>query len=64
MNNGDARGRPDGRRALLLYIDPALILALKRKALDENRPAYVVVENLLREKLASEIKSPAPSRTD
>ena len=45
----DTRSREDGRKALLVYLDPDLILQLKRQALDDGSHVYLVVERLLRE---------------
>jgi hypothetical protein len=44
-----ARARSDGRRQLLIYMDPEVIRQLKRAALDEDRPAYEVAEEAIRE---------------
>lgn len=43
--------RKDGRRPFMLYLDPALIKAVKRQALDKDIHAYELVEGLLREHL-------------
>jgi hypothetical protein len=43
------RTRSDGRRQLLIYLDPELIKELKRAALDEDRAAYEVAEEAIRE---------------
>src|ERR1700752_5339305 len=45
--------RTDGRRQLLLYLDPELIKELKRMALDSDQPAYEVAEEAIREFLRS-----------
>lgn len=42
------RERPDGRRQLLVYLDPELIKELKKTALDENRTAYELAEEAIR----------------
>jgi hypothetical protein len=52
MTSSDTKRRPDGRRQLLIYMQPDLIRTLKRRALDEDRPLYVLVEEMLTEKLA------------
>jgi hypothetical protein len=39
--------RKDGRRPLLVYLDPALIKKLKRLALDRDQNVYEVVEAML-----------------
>jgi predicted 2-oxoglutarate/Fe(II)-dependent dioxygenase YbiX len=44
-----SRVRDDGRRQFLLYMDPEVIKELKRAALDENEPAYVLAEVAVRE---------------
>jgi hypothetical protein len=44
-----ARTRSDGRRQLLIYLDPELIRDLKRAAIDEDRPAYELAEEAIRE---------------
>lgn len=54
MTSPENKRRPDGRRQLLLYMDPTLILTLKRRALEEDRPLYVLVEEMLMAKLADE----------
>ena len=43
------RTRSDGRRQLLIYLDPELIKELKRAALDEDRAAYEIAEEAIRE---------------
>lgn len=45
--------RKDGRRPFMLYLDPAIIKAVKRQALDKDVHAYELVESLLREHLGS-----------
>lgn len=57
MTQPESKRRTDGRRQLLLYMAPDLIRTLKRKALDEDRPVYLLVEQMLTEKLAEQ--SPA-----
>ena len=44
-----ARTRPDGRRPLLVYLDPNVIKQLKKTALDEDRTAYEITEEAVRE---------------
>lgn len=39
--------RDDNRKALLVYLDPDLIRRLKRRAFDEDRHTYLLVEELL-----------------
>lgn len=43
------RNRPDGRRALLVYLRPNVIKRLKVAALDEGRPAYELTEEAVSE---------------
>lgn len=43
------RARPDGRRALLVYLKPEIIKNLKRAGLDEERPAYEIAEEAIQE---------------
>ena len=40
--------RKDGRRPLLVYLDPALIKDLKKEALDRDVNVYELVEELLK----------------
>ncbi len=47
-----SRARVDGRRQLLVYLEPELIKELKKAALDEDRTAYEIVEEATREWLA------------
>lgn len=44
--------RSDGRRTLLVYMDPALIKDLKKAALDEERNVYEIVEDAARDWLS------------
>jgi hypothetical protein len=37
--------RPDGRKQFLTVMHPDLIKAVKKAALDEGKPAYVLVED-------------------
>ena len=59
MTTPEKKRRSDGRRSLLLYMDPQLILTLKRRALEEDRPLYELVEELLNAKLADEARAVA-----
>jgi hypothetical protein len=43
------RSRSDGRRQILLYMAPEIVRELKRAALDEERPAYELAEEAIRE---------------
>lgn len=47
------RARTDGRRPMLVYLRPDIIKQLKRAALDEDRPAYEITEEALREWLTT-----------
>ena len=49
MKSSDAMPRPDGRTATMLYLDPTLVRALKRRALDEDVHPCELVERLLKE---------------
>jgi TPP-dependent indolepyruvate ferredoxin oxidoreductase alpha subunit len=40
--------RPDGRKALLVYLDPEVIKALKKAAVDVERHGYEIVEEAVR----------------
>lgn len=48
LTKTETREREDGRKALLVYLDPELILDLKRQALEDGRHVYLVVEEMLR----------------
>lgn len=43
------RTRADGRRSLLVYLDPDVIKQLKKAALDEERTAYEITEEAVRD---------------
>lgn len=43
------RTRPDGRRSLLVYLDPEVIKQLKKAAVDEDRTAYKITEEAVRD---------------
>jgi len=47
-----ARKRADGRRQLLIYLSTDVITSLKRAALDQQRPAYELAEEAIREWLS------------
>jgi hypothetical protein len=49
--------RPDGRRPLLVYMRPDLVINLKKAALDEGRNAYELVEDAVGDLLAKRDKS-------
>jgi len=46
------RVRKDGRRQLLVYLDPELIKKLKKAAIDDDRTVYEIVEDSARDWLA------------
>lgn len=48
-----ARSRADGRRPLLVYLQPELIKQLKKAALDEDRTAYEITEEAVRQHLST-----------
>jgi hypothetical protein len=56
FNRGGDRIRPDGRKALLVYMRPDLIKRLKVEALTEGRPAYVLTEEAVSDWLARRTK--------
>jgi hypothetical protein len=43
-----ARLRPDGRKSLLVYVDPEVIKRLKKAALDLDMNAYEIAELALK----------------
>jgi hypothetical protein len=45
--SSDAPKRSDGRKKFVVYLDPKLIQTIKVRALNEQRHAYQVVEELL-----------------
>lgn len=45
--------RSDGRKQLLVYLDPDVIKQLKKAALDDDRNAYEITEEAVREWLAA-----------
>lgn len=48
-----SRPRADGRRPLLVYLNPGVIKQLKKVALDEETTAYAITEAAVRTWLAS-----------
>lgn len=40
--------RPDGRRPLLVYLDPKIIQALKIEALEKDTHVYLLMEEILK----------------
>jgi len=61
MTSADSKRRTDGRRQFLTYLDPQLIRDLKRRALDEDRPVYLLVEEMLQARLSEEASVSQPS---
>lgn len=51
-----ARTRADSRRPLLVYLDQEVIKQLKKAALDQERTAYEITEEAVREWLATHRK--------
>lgn len=47
------RSRADGRRPLLVYLDPDVIKRLKKAALDADTTAYEITEEAVRDWLAA-----------
>ncbi|MEJ0025953.1 MAG: hypothetical protein WDN01_07990 [Rhizomicrobium sp.] len=45
------RSRPDGRKSFLVYLPQDVIRRLKIAALDEERPAYLITEQAVRDYL-------------
>lgn len=52
--------RDDGRKPLLVYLKPEVIQALKRRALDLDTYAYLVLEEILEREPALKIKPASP----
>lgn len=50
--------RQDGRRPFMTYMNPELIKALKKRALDADKHAYELVESFVAEGLARESDNP------
>lgn len=44
--------RKDGRRPLMVYLDPTLIKDLKKEALDRDINVYELVEEILKQRRA------------
>jgi hypothetical protein len=51
-----SRTRTDGRKSLLVYLQPDVIKQLKKAALDQETTAYEITEVALREWLVSHRK--------
>jgi hypothetical protein len=43
-----SKERPDGRRSLLVYLEPELIQALKIEALERDTHVYLLIEEILK----------------
>jgi hypothetical protein len=52
-SSSSANRRADGRKPLLVYLDPKIIRSLKRRALDEDTHVYIIVEKILRDAQAN-----------
>jgi hypothetical protein len=57
-----AKPRADGRRAMLLYIKPALIRDLKKAAIDAGTTAFLVAEEAIKEWLDRNKDKPPVNR--
>lgn len=57
-NASPSRIRSDGRRQLLIYLDPKVIRQLKRAALidERERPAYELAEEAIKQWLRNRVK--------
>jgi len=55
-----SRARADGRRPLLVYMQPEIVKNLKISALDEERSAYEIVEEAVAEWLSTRKRSKKP----
>jgi hypothetical protein len=54
--SSDRPERADGRRKFVVYLDPKLIHAIKIRALNEDRHAYELVEELLAQAIENSAK--------
>jgi len=52
--SADVRKRADGRRQLLIYLLPEVIVELKRAALSHEKPAYELAEEAIRDWLSKD----------
>ena len=43
-------GRRDGRRPMLVYLDPKVIQALKMEALEKQTHVYLLLEEILKDR--------------
>lgn len=55
-DSSDRLERADGRRKFVVYLDPKLIQAIKIRALNEDRHAYELVEELLTQAIENDVK--------
>jgi hypothetical protein len=55
-DSDNSKARPDGRRPLMLYMRPNLVVRLKNAAWSKNRHAYEIVEEAVEMWLASKRK--------
>ena len=46
-NDSDKAGRLDGRKMTSIYLKPKIMNALKKRAIDEDRNAFEIVEDAL-----------------
>lgn len=51
MSNPEKAVRTDGRKAMLTYLDPDLIKAVKMQALSEGVHAYELIERILKDRM-------------
>jgi hypothetical protein len=49
LDQKSLKARSDGRRTLLVYMNPDLIKDLKKAALDDDRTVYEIVEEATRD---------------
>lgn len=54
--NDKPKGRPDGRRPLMLYMRPALVGRLKNAAWKQDKHSYEIVEEAVEMWLAAQRK--------
>jgi hypothetical protein len=55
-NSDKSKARPDGRRPLMLYMRPNLVVRLKNASWSKNKHAYEIVEEAVEAWLASQKK--------
>jgi hypothetical protein len=56
---GASRKRADGRKSLLVYLEPGVIREVKKAALDQDRPVYEIAEEALSAWLEKLVRSKA-----